>query len=64
MKKVNRYQVRYYPTPTSYSQYVGKGKLHKYRTALKIVKRLKKAGIDAFADKWIINECSLNNPLV
>ena len=56
MKTVNRYEVRYYPTPTAYSKYVGfKAKLLPYRDAVKVVRKLKKMGIDAFYSKMEIN---------
>lgn len=48
----NLYEVRYWPTPYAYSKQVGfKGKLVTFRQAQKIVKRLKKSGIDAFHAK-------------
>jgi hypothetical protein len=55
MKKLNRYQVRHYPTPSAFSEIVGRfGTLHEYRHALAIVRRLKKSGVDAFAEKFEI----------
>lgn len=54
MKKVNRYQIRHYPTPTGYSVPVGR-KLVTWRQACKIVKRLKKSGLEAFSEKFEIN---------
>jgi hypothetical protein len=59
MKKVTRYEIRYWPTPTptptSYSKGAGR-KLYVRGRALKILSFLKKRGIDAFLEKWIINE--------
>lgn len=52
MKKVNRYEIRYYSNERAYSNYVGfKAKLLKFRDAVKVVKRLKKSGVDAFYAK-------------
>ena len=52
MKKVNRYAIRYYPNESAYSNYVGfKAKLLKFKDAVKVVKRLKKSGVDAFYSK-------------
>lgn len=51
LKTVKRYSVRYYPTKTGYSKVVGfKHKLIERKIACAIVKRLKKSGIEAFAE--------------
>jgi len=51
IKIVKRYSVRFYPTKTSYSKAVGfKHKLIERKKALAVVKRLKKSGVDAFAE--------------
>ena len=48
MKTAKLYEIRYYPSPSAFSKHVGyKGKLVSYQSALKLVKRLKKAGVDA-----------------
>lgn len=48
MKTVNRYEVRYFPAHSGVSQRVGlKCRVLEYRRALAVVRRLKKAGVDA-----------------
>ena len=53
MLKVNRYQIRQYPTPTSYSVAVGR-KLVTWKQRCKIIKRLNATGIDVFSVKFEI----------
>lgn len=48
MRKVMRYEVRYWPSDSGYSRTVGRGKVLPGRKALKVVKRLKRRGVDAF----------------
>jgi hypothetical protein len=56
MNKVTRYAVRYWPTPTAYSRVVGsKCRLVERSSALRIVRRLKRRGIDAFSAPVKIN---------
>lgn len=56
MKTVTRYDLRYYPSPTAYSKRVGfKARLLPYREAVKVVRKLKKMGVDAFYSKMEIN---------
>ena len=56
MKKVTRYEIRYYPPFPAFSKTVGfKGRLVEYHSACRIVKRLRKSGIDAFKDRWLLN---------
>lgn len=56
MKTINRYDIRHYPTSTAYSVRVGfKAKLLPYREAVKVVRKLKGMGIDAFYSKVAIN---------
>ena len=48
MKTVMRYEVRHFPPHSGVSQRVGtKCRLLEYRRALAVVRRLKKAGVDA-----------------
>ena len=56
MKTVNRYEIRHYQNSESYSKYVGfKARLLKFADAVRVTKRLKKSGIDAFYAKIEIN---------
>lgn len=49
IKTVSMYEVRYYPSDASYSKNVGrKCRLLPFRSAQAVVRRLKKAGVDAF----------------
>lgn len=49
MKTRKMYQVRYYRNSITYSDTVGfKGRLVDYKTARKIVRRLVRAGVEAF----------------
>lgn len=51
MRKVTRYEIRYWPSITAFSKGVGfKGRLVEYRQACGIVKRLRNSGIDAFKE--------------
>lgn len=53
--KANRYEIRMYPEDKfSLSKPLGR-KLYTYQRACKLVKRLKRMGIDAFKAKWTIN---------
>ncbi len=48
MKTVNRYEVRYFPAGSATSRRVGnKCRVLEYRRAQAVVRRLKKAGVDA-----------------
>ncbi len=56
MNTVNRYEIRYYPAPTSFSKYVGfKAKLLPFKKAVKVIRKLKSMGLDAFYSKMEIN---------
>jgi hypothetical protein len=56
LKTRNFYQVRYYPSDNAASRQVGfKHQYRRYESALKIKKRLRKAGIDAFTVKVSAN---------
>ena len=49
MKTRKMYQVRYYRNSIAYSDMVGfKGRLVDYSTARKIVRRLRRVGVEAF----------------
>lgn len=52
-KKVNMYEIRCYTNETGFSRGLGR-KLRTYNKACKIVRRLKKSGIDAFKNKFEI----------
>ncbi|MBX9638064.1 MAG: hypothetical protein K2Q45_11010 [Nitrosomonas sp.] len=56
MKKVTRYEIRYWPSITAFSKGVGfKGRLVEYRLACRLIGRLKKSGIDAFKSPLMIH---------
>lgn len=56
IKVVKLYSVRYYPDVSSNSERVGwKGTLRQRSVALKLVKRLKKFGIDAFCVPMMVS---------
>jgi len=47
-KTINLYEVRYYPAGSAASRNVSrKGRILPYRHALAVIRRLKKAGVDA-----------------
>lgn len=56
-KTVNLYEVRYYPSTSGVSRMVGrKSRILPYRRALAVVRRLKKAGVDAvIGSPWRVN---------
>jgi hypothetical protein len=54
MKKSFRYEIRYWPGDNEYSKMIG-SKLLEFKRAVKIVRRLKKSGVDAFYAKLSIN---------
>ncbi len=53
VKKVTMYEIRVWPTANSYSKLLGK-KLRTLKSATKLLKRLKKRGMDVFKVKTVI----------
>lgn len=53
VKKVTMYEIRVWPTPTGYSKSLGR-KLRTPTSATKLLKRLKKRGMDVFKVKTVI----------
>jgi hypothetical protein len=50
-----RYEIRYWVEGTMGSRSIGfKGKLFKHDKAKKLVKKLKKLGIDAYIAPWVV----------
>lgn len=50
---MKRYEIRYWPDDISYSKQIGRS-LVEFKKAVKIVRRLKKSGLDAFYSKLSI----------
>jgi hypothetical protein len=53
VKKATMYEIRVWPTANSYSKLLGK-KLRTPKSATKLLKRLKKRGMDVFKVKTVI----------
>jgi hypothetical protein len=53
VKKATMYEIRVWPTANSYSKLLGK-KLRTSKSATKLLKRLKKRGMDVFKVKTVI----------